>query len=317
MSLSIYFKNTDDQEVHAPDSLRFTINNYSKTAQGGNNEASITAYGEESDLWELVDMLRYEAVIQHDNLGDVWNGFIHSVEVRIGALVFGATLENMYNTVKVAYNNFDERRDATVAQDTRSINVFGSKEILIPISDVGDEEAAQRRDTILEESKYPHPTVMFSGDATGSHSAQIICRGWKDLFNWNYYKQTTGLEQHASGGSGTQQFGLRLVSDGLYFDDDGEKVLDQDNGLSSFKKGERVVVTNSTRNDGLYTVRTTSSDGSEISMEEVILAEAVGTSTSTTLVSACRLAQSFIQNSGSSWNAHIIAIRIKRVKPKK
>lgn len=305
--ITIKFLDRDYQEANDLPNLIYTPNRYSFEAVGGPKEATVVAFGSEYDLWRLVTMLRYNIFFNDYKKDTLWWGYISEIIIRVGNIKFGVSLDEMYNYIAVAYTSFGERNTTSWASDSTSINEYGTKELLITVSDAIENEANARRDSELENKKLPIPTVDFQSQTEGSLSAEIKCRGWHETLGWKYYSQEKGLVQHASGGVGTQNVGAIYTSACVDFDGDTGQISDWNENLSPFEKGEILSINSSASNDGNWIVSQGTSSGSNIKVEETLTTDS--DDNSVTLYTASRIAQSFYQSSGSSWDASMVHIR--------
>lgn len=180
----------------------FRVNSLDWEAQGGCQAASITAFGEELALWELIETLRGPVRIQDENAEAVWWGFVGEVQVRVDAIEVGATIDSMVNKIAVAYSyvaagsqEVGERKTTSWASDTESIAEYGTKEFLSSMDGLSDAAAVARRDAILGARRWPVGTGAPFGQPRGrvrrsgakkSLSATLFCRGWSDTLRWRY-----------------------------------------------------------------------------------------------------------------------------------
>jgi len=307
-NLQVRLFDRDHNGVKTSSELGFTINRYSKTINGGCKDAYITAYGNEHAMWRLANMLRYGLYVYDNKNIAVWWGYIAEVKIRAGNLVFGASIDTMSNKIAVVYTSFGSRNKTAFKQDEFSVGEYGTKELLSVVSDATNDEALQRRDSDLAAKKLPTPTVEFEAQPQGSFSANIIARGYYDTLGWKYYSQDKGLVEHSNNGTGQQSLAVILSSACLVFDSSNNEITDWSESLSPFKKGSRVTVTDTSSNDGMYTVSQGGSSGCGIKVEENLSDE---TNATATLQSAYHIAQKFKQVSGSSWDASSIHVRIQ------
>lgn len=302
LEVLLYNREYDDFSVSSD--VSFTVNRYSFSAIGGPKEAVITMYGSAMSLWNMVDRLRSEVRFVNRAGDFIWWGYLASVEIRTGNLVFGTSLDETYNKIRVAYTTFGDRKTTDWAEDTMSVNTYGTKELMDTISDATDEEADNRRNSLLEEKKIPVPLINFQSQAEGGFSALLTCRGWYETLDWTYYSQTKGLEAHVGTGVGIQSLGVVLDSACLVFG--GKTITSWNEDLASFKKGDIVGVSNTVSNDGYYTVSQGSTSGCSFNVEEDLVSE---TDATATLHNGSKMAQEFAQTSGSDWDASRIHVR--------
>lgn len=202
--------------------LAFAVDRYSHSAFGGPKLATIQASGEEVDLWELMELLRSPVEIWSD-LGDcAWWGYVADIQLQIGQVQAGVSIDEMYNRVAVAYSyvepgtqNVGERRTTAWAVDAVSIAEYGTRELLQTISGSTDEHAESARTMLLAQKKYPRPTISFHAGNDREMSATLTCRGWYETLDWKYYGATSGTAdtaaQAAAIATGAGQFFTAVV----------------------------------------------------------------------------------------------------------
>lgn len=199
MKLAVHFLNRDFSEpLVTPVGLTYVVTFYSWHAIGGPQFASITVYGSERGLWELVEKLRCPVEIEDARGEVVWWGYVATVRVRVNQLEFSVDLDTMFNRVAVAYSLIEPgsqtpgtRATTTWAQDDDSVEVYGSKELLVSLSGATTVQAEATRGAVLAARRYPVPGVEPSGaEEEGSLSATLQCRGWWQTLDWQYYLNT-------------------------------------------------------------------------------------------------------------------------------
>jgi hypothetical protein len=174
--------------------LRYEVNTYAWHSVGGPDSASITAYGSEIALWELVNCLRCPVEIRNRHGEPVWWGYIHEVRIRVDSIEVGVSLDTMYNSVVVVYSLTDGSTSsigtrATTAATTNadSIADYGTKELRYSGSGMSSTDATNLRDTLLSIHKYPIALPGETGNTQESFSATIECKGWWHTLDWQHY----------------------------------------------------------------------------------------------------------------------------------
>ncbi len=208
MSLRPYFWNRDFSERFDRRALRWEVNSLEWEAVGGCSQASLTAYGPESELWECIERLRCPISIQDEKGRWAWWGYVSECAVRIGAVEVGASLASMTNKVAVAYSYIDPgsqvvgtRKTTAWASDTESIAAYGTKEWISSQGGMTDAGALARRNAALAKQKWPAAVSQQAGSyprgrvrpsgAENSQSASLICRGWFETLDWRYASVST------------------------------------------------------------------------------------------------------------------------------
>lgn len=211
--------------------VRLEVNRYSWSAVGGSDQASATAYGEAFALWELLNWLRAPVTIVDDEGTPCWWGYLHAIEVRVGAIQVGVSLDSMANNVAVVYSyvpagtaTVGTRATTSWAQDAQSVTVYGTKELKASIDGAEATDAAQARDTILATMRYPIPTLA-PAYGRGGLSATLSLRGWWHTLDWTYY-ENTGTTSTAT----TTQIADIVTAEGQFLE--GTDIVDA-SGISS------------------------------------------------------------------------------------
>ncbi len=168
---------------------------YSMHAIGGPEQARIAVHGPIAALWEAIEWLRCPVEILNDRYESAWWGYVAEIEIEVGAVQVGVSLENMANKVAVAYGAIapgsaaaGTRATTDWAQDAESVAEYGVKELLVTDSRGYTDTAAALRDRILAENRYPVPTIR-TGQSGGEPSARLTCYGWWRTLDWRYYVQ--------------------------------------------------------------------------------------------------------------------------------
>lgn len=181
--------------------LKLRVNSMDWSAYGGPLTASITAFGESLDLWDMLEMLRCPVKVVDERGFRAWWGYVSEVRVREDALEIGETLDSMSNAVAVAYsyvaagsNVVGQRMTTAWVTEALSISEFGRKDFLSSQDGMSTAAAEARRDAILAAMKWPQGVagqasgmprgrVRYSG-AKKSLSGTLYCRGWWDTLRW-------------------------------------------------------------------------------------------------------------------------------------
>ncbi len=196
------FQNRAFADIANDRELRLVVNSLEWDAIGGPVQASITAYGPEMNLWNLIEYLRYPVAIGDERDDLAWWGLVDEARVRVGAVEVGASLGHMSNRVAVAYSYIEPgsnvvgtRKTTAWAQDDDAVAEYGIKEWLSSASGLTDAAALARRAAILAQHKWPGGAAQSFGmprgrvrssGAENSQSASLICRGWMSTLGWKY-----------------------------------------------------------------------------------------------------------------------------------
>jgi hypothetical protein len=186
--------------------LRYIVDELNWVAQGGCSSAKAVVSGEILRVWDLAEKLRYGIEIK-DGLGrSVWWGFLSDIRIRINAIEIGVSIDSMFNSVKVAYSFVDpgtaivgERKTTSAATDSDSINEYGTKELVSSMDGLSDDAADRRRDSILQNFKWPvgvgniigsKESIRRAFDENQVIEAELYMRGWFETLGWRYATET-------------------------------------------------------------------------------------------------------------------------------
>jgi hypothetical protein len=225
--LQVTFQNRDFTVCPAPRHLRFEVNSYSFEAIGGCKDASITVFGGDLGLEEVLNWLRRPVTIYNGKGVAVWWGYVHGAQMRKDALEIAPSLDSLANRVAVAYSYVETgtqtvgaRKTTAWADDLVSQAEYGIVELLSSTGGNSDAAAEARRAAILAGQAWPYGglsqfgsprgAVRYSG-AKKSASATLVCRGWWGTLGWKYYANT-GVTSVAT----TSQIGAIVTAAGQF-----------------------------------------------------------------------------------------------------
>lgn len=226
---------------------------------GGPKTARIRTHGNATELWELIEWLRCPIEILDENLEAVWWGFVKEIEIQIGAITIGVSLDGMANKVAVAYSYVEPGSNTTGSRattawvlDDESVATYGIKEQLGTLSQATHELATATRDTALNTLKFPIPIVR-QGDDDGL-SVILHCAGWFETLDWQYYQQSSGLEQHDGQQDTGHPIGLAFSTTGYRFNAAERTLQTVDDRLREFKADGKIVISGTLLNNGTFTI---------------------------------------------------------------
>jgi hypothetical protein len=201
-SLSVVFQNRDFTACLAPSYLKFEVNSYSFGVIGGCAEASITVYGDDLGLEEMLNWLRRPVTIYDKRGVALWWGYVHGAQVRKDAIEIAPNLDSMYNRVAVAYSYVEPntqtvgvRKTTDWEDDVDSQAEFGVRELLSSADGMSDAAALARRTAVLQGQAWPYGALSQFGSPRGavrysgakkSASATLVCKGWWKTLEWKY-----------------------------------------------------------------------------------------------------------------------------------
>jgi hypothetical protein len=207
------FKGRDFGETWQPGGA-VAIERFAFDAVGGCKSAKLVCNDEDEwALFDLLERLRQPVEIRNERGGVIWWGYVHEVQVSVGAIQIGASLDTMSNSVAVAYSQSapgstgsGERATTSYSTDADSVAEYGTKQLLVSLSDAAQSMAEARRAAMLDLVKLPIP-VVAAGEGD-KRQALLNLRGWFDTVRWKYYTHAAGREVYEDlGGAATQAFG--------------------------------------------------------------------------------------------------------------
>jgi len=308
LHVKLYNRDYSDPQTVLGGDIAFEVQTYSWGALGGCDRAEITVTG--SNLWQLTNALRCPVEIYDDTGQKAWWGEVHEVEIPAKNGMVGVSLENMANNVAVAYSYVEPgassagtRGTTAWSSDADSVAEYGTKDALISVASIDSATAVSMRDTILAQQKNPSSLIDTSAQRD---RATMYCRGWFDTLKWRYYSQSAGLESHTAG-SAKQKLGLHRQATTIFFDATEGSIEDSHAPpyLGEFEAGDKIRVSGSTSNDGVYTIASASAE--KIFVNEAVVDEASGATVTITLVGTY-IAQSF--QSSTAWSASTVKLPV-------
>lgn len=209
MALSVAFYDRQFKRRQLPAGVVLNVDRYKDTAQGGPDEATITASGDAEALWELLSCLRCPIEIIDDDGTVRWWGYLHEATLNAGRLAYKCTLDGFANRVRIDYGTselatgYRYSHKTGVAEDPDLVAEFGKFDLLETMDEVSESEATARRDTLLSESSSLNAKMDLAGAGNDS-GVTLLCRGWIYSLAWQLYNNNAGSVQHwqpVAGGS--------------------------------------------------------------------------------------------------------------------
>lgn len=183
---------------------------YSWHSIGGPMSADIAVKATSDDsraLWEMLEWLRCPIEIFDHNQKCVWWGYVSEIEITVGALTVGVSIDSMSNKVATLYETETQQKATTAwEQDDGSVSTYGTKELLLTSTTIGQDAAEYLRDEFLNYYKKPIPNISIDSEP-GKLSARLICRGWWSTLSWKYYSNIAGKVSYEDTGSGLTSLG--------------------------------------------------------------------------------------------------------------
>jgi len=191
--MNVVFSSRDFSQILVELPLNYIVTRYSHSVFGGPLAAEISVTGNQNDLWEMMERLRCPVAIYSDKGDAVWWGFVAAIDLTVGNVQAGATIDSMANRIAVAYNatdptneNVGARMTTAWVEDALSVVVYGTRELLLTSSGSTAQHAESARDMALASMRFPQPTITFS-ETAGESGAILHCRGWFSTLDWTYY----------------------------------------------------------------------------------------------------------------------------------
>lgn len=186
------------RSVDLPADMKFQVEGYTWNVYGGPAEAFLTVNGPRKGLNELLFMLRNGVEI-YNNLGTpLWWGYVSRVEVPIDKVKIVADIEELANSVAVAYtlvnlggSSSGVRRTTSWVSDIQSVYQYGIKELLESAVDLNTVAASSMANRLLWELKEPRGYIL--NETNEDAEAKITCKGWWNTASWRYSKVDTKL----------------------------------------------------------------------------------------------------------------------------
>ncbi len=223
MSFSIRIMERNFQNPLTLPKVDFKPERYSFHAIGGPKSATIQIKGaNERAVWELLEYLRCPVEILDDRESCVWWGYVNSVEINVGSLKVGVSLEEMHNQIAVMYSEGNAKAMTAFAYDGVSVATYGTKELVATLSEANQAMAEAFRSNLLNAAKYPIPIIDIT-DRRSDLTATLNCFGWFRTLDWKYYARSGLREAYDIEGIATQDVGRastnQRIAQSFYFDD--------------------------------------------------------------------------------------------------
>ncbi|GIV81732.1 MAG: hypothetical protein KatS3mg051_1197 [Anaerolineae bacterium] len=320
---TVELKDRSNAYTIVPSELSLRPRRWSDSAVGGPDSAVIDVAGPREQLVETLRWLGYEVTIRNELGTPVWWGVVNDVEVSLGGLSIGLSLDDMANRVAVAYTatnagGADERGTTAWADDATSQDRYGTRELLVSAADTDSAAAAKLRDRVLAERKQPIPALRVE---SGDSGATIRCVGYWQRLGWQYYQQLAGVEEHTDIGNEAQPIGAHYTATTISFSEPGgvndDDIYDSANGLGFLSVGDVFTVEGSASNNGTYTTKSAGAGNVE-TVERLFSYEAAGAEVSIgkgklSQVRINKVAQSFTLSVNASWAVAYGYVHARRV----
>lgn len=252
----VVLQDESGNDVLVPSSLDLRPLRYESSAQGGPTWADIRVDGDAVSLWRVLNWLAYRVQIR-DAMGvNVWWGQVNEVELSIGTISLGVSLDTMANSVAVIWANNSTGGMTAYTADQNSIDKYGLKQLLISVNGVDESTAVLRRDWEIARRRYPTPTIRPGSN--GRVYASLRCEGWFRGIKRTYYTRDEGVVEYMPSGGVSQRMGWGFTTNKLGFTARGRTVSDGNAYINSLDAGEYFRVSGSYSNNSAFTVESSS-----------------------------------------------------------
>lgn len=216
--MQVKFTDRANQPGNSLDGL-FSLNSMRWALPGGARDAELAYSGRDirDHLEILLEGLGYGVDILDDSGQVVWNGFVNSIEVQLGAVSMELNLEQFANRVAIRYIDLKptvswSREDGITdfVEDGVRVSQFGKKEWIGFLQNGTPGQALNAAQTWLKEKAEIQKKLVLSGN----ESEKVIyhLKGWWETLNWIYYQQEAGYVGHLDEGKSFCAFGNTSLS---------------------------------------------------------------------------------------------------------
>ena len=226
-------------------------------AVGGPDAAELAVSGAAGDLDGVFDLLGCKVTVFAPDGSPVWWGLAHEAASVEDGAERAVSLEKMANRIAVAYSIEGEGGSVSAQtpwlEDSRSIELYGRKELLYSLGGAAPEQAQAAAAGLLQRLALPRVTVQAVGGRGAS--ATLRCIGFWRTLGWRYLTQSAGRIAHTGENQTAALLGWGFESSQLVgFDSRTARIHQLGAALAGLHAGDRIRVTGSASNDGSYTV---------------------------------------------------------------
>lgn len=196
----------------------FQVVKLSWKAQGGPDEASISASIPSDQVFSLLSLLRAPLIVSNCFSNPVWWGFVAEIHINHQGTQFKLSLDELFNKVKVIYSYISPDNTASsplletpFANNGISQSEYGIKERVLYRIGIDDDFALALRNTFLEQSAKPK-TAFMPYSKHGLTQVTLLCRGWFSTLSWRFYQDLSGYYANHGPGPGAFNFGTSSIT---------------------------------------------------------------------------------------------------------
>lgn len=199
------FFNRLGQVKYNPPSVQFVVEKVNDNNRGGPRAAEISAYGDETSLAQLLNMLGYRVKIYNQRGDLVWWGQVVDAKLDVNGVTIGSSLDSVANYISVAYTTAtatggSQRATTAWKSDNESITEYKRKAKLLSSTNATSATADAQATSELTKYAWPVPSVGLSYSNT--NKGTLTCEGHWGTLAWDYYNDATGIASFTADPSG-------------------------------------------------------------------------------------------------------------------
>jgi hypothetical protein len=216
--MQVKFTDRANQPASSLEGL-FALNSMRWGLPGGARDAELVFCGGNirDHLEILLEGLGYGVDILDDSDQVVWNGYVNSIEVQLGAVSMEFNLDQFANRVAIRYIDLKptvpwSREDGITdfVEDGVRVSQFGKKEWIGFLPNGTPGQALNAALTWLKDKAEIKKRLVLAGN----ESDRVIyhLKGWWETLGWIYYQQEDGFVGHLDEGKSNCPFGNTSTS---------------------------------------------------------------------------------------------------------
>ncbi len=216
-----FLSSREGTPLFLPGCLR--VRTLSWKAQGGCERALLDLENVPGSFSQWAELIGKSVRIYNRFGSLVWWGYVQSAAQGEGAYALLRSLDDLANRVAVSYTelqpqgeNFGVAKRTEWAEDVRSAEVYGQKDLLLDGGLMAESAALQLRDLTLARLAEPAARLSLRARAKedpGRHAERtraairLECLGWYARLAWRVYQPPAGMLGNASAQQGSQSLG--------------------------------------------------------------------------------------------------------------
>jgi len=170
-----------------------------------------------NQLEQLLEGLGYGVDIVDDGGQVVWNGYVNSIEVQVGAVSMEINLDSFANRIAIRYIDLKptvpwSREDGITSfvEDGVRVSQYGKKEWIGFLPNGTPDQALKAAMTWLKDKGEINKRLVLGENE--SNRVTYHLKGWWETLNWIYYQQKAGFVGHLDEGKSNCPFGNTSTS---------------------------------------------------------------------------------------------------------